>query len=790
MFKNYFKIAYRNLKKQKSFTLINVAGLSMGMSIALLALAMLVELTQFDEFHPDAQNTYRLTTKLIETGDLNHYASSPPALTHAMDHQINGINASVHINDHFFPILVNSGNEIESWGYYTEPSFFDVFSFPLAAGSPEALNAPNQVIITKELATKLFGDQPALNKVIQTKSHGQLLVGGVLEKFPKKTHLMFDFLIGFSSSKKFTAQMSSSNWTEFRSNYYYFNIQPEKKDELMKQINYLSRSGVAEFQKEQQEATYEIQPLTDITPGDMMSDTIGLEFDRPTMIFFFGLALLILIPACFNYTNMSVAVALKRSKEVGVRKVMGSHKKQIMGQFLVETVIICLLAVVLSTLIFNVIRTEFISMLMGSAALSLSPSLSLLGAFVSFAVVTGLITGMGPASYFAKISPIQALRSDVSNQKVSISGLRKGLLVVQFTLTLGFMIGIGVLAKEYQEARGHEYPFAVENTFIIPTQQQDLKLIRSEYSKMASVKTLSFSSSIPGTPLNNGLFVFFPASQDSLYVREVFADQAFFSHMDLEFEWGHGLTDETFQIEQVVANQTMMRKLRIVNQGIDSTFLTLKDGKRAQIVGVVQDYNHEPLNHRIEPMLIRANKANLNYAILSMSNPIGGATYAAIEEVWEGLFPNQTFSATLLKHEIDSAYTFFQIGLKIFGFLATLAIAISCLGLLGMVIFTTENRTKEVAIRKILGADLKSLFTTLASLFIKLWSIALLIAIPLSYFFYDKVLIQMYNKFSDGVGFIEIFLSVFITLLLGALAIFWQVNKIAKVNPAINLRNE
>ncbi|MEO9485534.1 MAG: FtsX-like permease family protein [Ekhidna sp.] len=790
MFKNYFQIAYRNLKKQKTFTLINVAGLAMGMSIALLALAMFVELNQFDEFHPNAENTYRITTKLTESGDVNRYASSPPALTYAIDEQIDGIRASVHINDHFFPIIEHKGNEVDSWGYFTEPSFFDVFAFTLEEGTSNALNQPNQIIITKELATKLYGADSPLNKIIETKKYGQLIIAGVLTDFPKRTHLKFDFLIGFSSADKFNANMRSAEWTEFRSNYYYFNIAPDQKKKIASQIEVIGKSGDPVFQSEEKKANYQLQRLTDITPGDMMSDTIGIEFDRPTMILFFGVSLLILIPACFNYTNMSIAVALKRAKEVGVRKVLGSHRKQIMGQFLVETIIICMMAVGLSTFIFNFIRQEFLSMLTGSAALSLDLSEWMILTFILFAIATGIVTGIGPAIYFAKISPIQALRSDSSNQKVNISGVRKGLLVFQFTLTLGFMIGIGVLLKEYQEARGYEYSFNVENTFIIPTQGQDVQLIRNTYTRQPGVENLSFSSSIPGTPLTNNLYLLFPELQDSMRVRQIYVDEQFTDHMNLEYIWGDQLSNETYQIEKVVANQSLMERMKLLNPDADSTNIVLSDGRKAQIVGVIKDYNHEPLNHRIEPMLIRVDQEFNNYAIVTMNAPANAGSYSKLENAWEELFPNQIFQASLLKNELDSAYTFFQIGMKIFGFLAALAISISCLGLLGMVIFATESRTKEVAIRKILGANKKSLFATLAGLFMKLWGIALLFAIPISYAFYDLVLIRMYNKFSDGVGFIEIALSVFITLSLGAIAIFWQVNKVAKINPAINLRNE
>lgn len=790
MLKNYFKISLRNLKKQKAFTLINVLGLAMGMSIALLALAMFVDLNQFDEFHPNAFNTYRLTTKVNEAGDVNRYASSPPALTYAMDDQIAGIENSVHINDYFFPQIIHEENKLNTSGFFTEPSFFQVFSFPLEEGNAASLSEPGTTIITKELATKLFGDESPIGKVLETKKWGSLRVSGVMESFPKSTHLMFDLLVGFPTSKKFDANERAANWTDFRSNYYYFTINPDQKEEVEKQIAQIGLSGKEAFLKNEASAKYETQAIVDITPGDMMSDTIGVEFDRPTMILFFGISLLILVPACFNYTNMSIAVALKRAKEVGIRKVMGSYRKQIIGQFLVETILICLAAMLLASYFFYIIRAEFLSMLIGSSVLSLAVSGGVVFAFILFAILTGFFTGITPALYFAKISPIEALRSSAANQKVTISGIRKGLLVFQFVLTLSFTIGIGVLLKQYLESRSYDYPFNVENTFIVPTQNQDIDLIRNSFLNHPDVQELSFSSSIPGTPLTENIYLYFPEIQDSLRARKIYADSKFANHINTELVWGRQLDDLEHQVEQIVVNQTMMSRLKTLYPEGDSTTLLLADNKTAQIIGVIKDYNHEPLNERIEPMMIRVDNERFDYAIITLASTITPSTYSKLEGVWDGLFPNRIFKASLLSNEIDSAYEFFKVGLKIFGFLASLAITISCLGLLGMVIYSTENRTKEVAIRKILGAKKADLFQTLAGMFIKLWIIALLISVPLSYFFYDNVLIQLYNKFSDGVGAIEIIASVLVTLILGGSAIFWQVNKIARINPANNLRTD
>lgn len=787
MFKNYFKISVRNLRKQKAFTIINVLGLSIGMSIALLALAMYVELKQFDTYHDDAENIYRVTTEVTYSGDTEKYSSAPPALTNRMDAEIPTIYKSVHINSDFTALIDHNGNNIRTFGYHTEPSFFDMFDFELESGDPSVLNQPGSIIITKELATKLYGERSPLGLVLQTEEWGQLYIAGVLKEFPKRTHLRFDVLAGFNLATKFDANYKAAQWTSFTDNYYYFAVDENSKGQLLSQINEIGKAGITAFQADDETATYGLQALLDITPGEMLNDGIGIQFEMPVMLLFFGISLLILIPACFNYSNMSIAIALKRAKEVGIRKVMGSYRQHIINQFLVETVLICLLSVLISAAVFIRIKSAFTSMLVGGTSLLFEITPLLILVFIGFAIITGILTGLTPAIYFAKISPIQALKSDASG-KVSISGIRKGLLVFQFTLTLSFMIGTGVLLKQYQESRSYKLPFSTDNTFIVYTQGTDIQLLKNDLKNQSKVSEFSFSSSIPGTSLSRSKYIFGNDLQDSIRIKEVSVDDQFIDHMNLRFVWGHGIGEGGQQVEEVVVNQEMMQRMNQL-EFQDTTFVSLKD-KYARIVGVIENYNHEPLNERIEPMMLRINNGELAYSIISIPNENKIASSNYLQSRWDKLYPNVPFKATLLETEIDQAYDYFIVGLKIFGFLALLAITVSCLGLLGMVVYATENRTKEVAIRKILGASKQSLYTTLASLFIKLWSIALLIAIPLSYLFYDNFMVSIFNKFGDGVGFLEIAISVIVTLLLGGSAIVWQVNKISNVNPADNLRNE
>lgn len=788
MLLNYIKISVRNIFKNKTFSLLNIFGLGLGMSVGLLALAFYVELKQFDQFHKDVDDIYRITTQVKENGTKNDFASVPPALSYLAEEQLTGVEQLVHINDQFSRTVKTTGEPIRLNGYFTQPSFLDMFDFPLASGSKAVLEQPGMVILTHETAQKLFGDTPALGQSLDTENWGKLQVGGVLEPFPKNTHFSFDVLTGISANHGLN-ESNAANWTHFDRNYFYLKS-GLKPSQIEAQITSMARSGSSFFEAKNLEASYTVQSILDINPGTEMRDKLGNVFDQPAIYAFFGMALLILIPACLNYGNMAVANALKRSKEIGIRKIMGSPNRQIVHQFLVETSIICLVAVSLSVFIFNLIRQELLSILVGGTALTFSLSPKLLLVFFFFALLTGILTGLLPALYFSKITPIKAIRNTVSNQKISISGLKKSLLVFQFVLSLVFMIGIGVLLKQYRVSLNYDQGFARENVLVMPITAENQQLVANAMSLAPAITDMSFTSSIPGIPLSSSLYFYNTNGLDSVRTGVVYTDNRFIEHMDIDMIWGSGALIES-QFEQVLVNQQLMNRLaNLRGEEADSLLAEMANGKKVQIAGVIKDYNHEPLSQQITPMMVRLDKSELTYALFTISTNDIVATITDLETRWGILFPEAPFQATFLDHEIEKTYYYFVTGIKMFGFLAALAVTISCLGLLGMVIFTTEGRKKEVAIRKTLGAGSMRLLYSLSGLFFKMWAIALCIAIPLSYLYYDKVMLRIYNKFSGGVGFSEVALSSLLTLSLGLIAIMVQSTKVMRTNPAESLRND
>ena len=784
---NYIKISLRNIKKQKLFTALNVFGLALGMSVGLLCLAMVSDLKQFDRFHQDAEDIYRVTTELTTSGDRNHFASSPPALADLLRNSSQQISESAVINDHFFPSIKSIGDPIELHGYYTEPSFLKLFDFELQRGNASVIENPRSVIITHELAQKLFDSTDVIGQTIETERDGIFEIGGVLAPFPKRTHFKFDLLANISGTNNGSV-IGAAGWTDFSSNYFYFKSTASKA-ELQSMIQGLGKNGQAFFDLESAKANYHVQAITEINPGPNYSDRIGVIFGYDGLLYFIGVSLMILIPACFNYVNMAIANTLNRTKEIGIRKIVGSPNKFIVRQFLVETILVCLISVFLSTFLFNAIKDEFTAMLVGAEALTFEMTPAVIAMFLGFAILTGFLTGVIPALYLARIRPIAVLNKRISDNKVSISGFRKGLLVFQFILSLSFMIGIGVVLRQYSHTITYDPGFAKENRIVLPLESNNIEVLQNELRAINGVEDIGFSSNIPGLPLSKVNYFFSNDLNDSIPVKEVFINENFVDQMKLKMVWGKSqLTD--VQQEQVLVNEKLLGLLNNIQNNPQDSLIRRLANKQVQIVGIVADYNFEPLNERIEPMVMRLDKSAYNYAIIELSGANGDATLANIESVWNKLQPESQFQPKYLETIVSQSYDFMFTAMKIFGFLALISITISSLGLLGMVVYATENRRKEVAIRKILGANAMTLFGNLSSTFLKLWLIALLIAVPGAYLFYDHLFVNIYNKFSGGVHFAEVFLSSLLTIAIGLSAIFWQSGRIIRINPAENLRND
>ena len=794
MLKSYFVIATRSLAKNKFFTIINVLGLAIGMSISLLLIAMITNVVTYDEFHVNKDRIYRVISKTNIRNNWE-FASTPIPLAEKFKSEYARVEEVVRINNSLSEEAEFNGKKLPLEGYFVDPNFLKVFSFPLVKGNiASVFSRPHNVLITEEAAERMFGNEDPMGKVLKLGTFGEFEVTGILKNLPKNSHMQFEILAPyemFEISQRALPVTSINPWTVLERSYLYLLV-PEKNAEAEPAHveAFMDKVASVAYTKDMEvKSTFDLQALTAIVPGPEYVRELGITWDYTGLIVFGVLTLLILLPACFNYTNISISRALKRSKEIGLRKVVGGQRDQIFFQFILETIIVTLLALVASYGIFTIIRDEFTSMMVAAEFLDLNPTALTLGYFLAFAIFVGLVAGAVPALYFSKLNPIQALKSK-SSSKVSIgSGLRKALVVGQFALSLGFIMGVGITAKQHIATLNYNFGFTQENILDVKLQGVDPEIFRNEFSKQSAVQTISMSSNVMGASGPTRVWIQQPDKKDSTEVMQMFIDHNYVANLDLKLLSGKSFTEREHN-RDVIVNEEFLKQFNIASpsEALDKTFI-VQGGGEFRIIGVARNFHYLDLRRPIQSFIFRYDANEFRYANLKITSSEMISTIANLEAVWKTIGGETKFEARFFDDEIEDAYSFYFSMIKLCGFLGLLAISISCLGLLGMVVYTAENRTKEIGVRKVMGASSTAIAILLSKDYMKLMLIAAVIATPVTIFLFD-VMLSGTQHYRIPIGVTEIILSLLLMLVLGVSTILSQTLKASKANPVDTLRCE
>ncbi|MBT1690158.1 ABC transporter permease [Dawidia soli] len=796
MLRSYFTIAARSLAQQRFFTLLNIAGLSIGMSISLLFIAMVTYISQYDTFHVQRDRIYRVTTQVLDGDNNREYASAPLPLFEKLQQECAAAGTVVRIQNQLASNARYKENDVPLAGYFADPAFLDVFTFPLVRGNPAtALQKLNSLLITEKAARKLFRDEDPLGKIITLKEYGEFEITGVLRDHPKNSHMQFEVITSYETllawQKIQPKSLVGDSWSYFHGNYIYFRLADQAQ--LADVGHYLQKAAQSVYARpDQYRAEFHIQSLNDIVPGPELYNSIGPEWGYLSLYIFAALCLLILLPACFNYTNLSISRALKRAKEIGLRKTMGGQRSQIFQQFLTETVLITLLALVGAFGLFLVMRQEFLSMLVASNALELNADLPTIICFILFATAVGFVAGIVPAAYFSKLNPVQAIRNIVPSGAWGSMFLRKCLMVFQFALSLGFIMSVAIVLKQYRTSLTFDLGFDKANIVDVQLQGVDPGRFRNEFSKLAAVQTISLSGSVLGTSFPETEYVVQPDQSDSTFAYSMRIDQHYLGNFGLQLVAGTNFGDAPGeQKNQILVNEEFLRVLKLGTaiEAVGKT-VTLPDNKEILTIrGVVKDFYYLLLNERIQSFFFRYDAEHAQVAnVRIVSNDIF-QTFTDMENTWKQLGAEAPFEARFFEDEIADSYVGYFSMVKICSALGVLAISISCLGLLGMVVYATENRIKEVGIRKIMGASTAQLVMLLSKSYFRLLALAVMIAVPCTYLLFDKVLLRI-QYYRIDIGVAEIVVSIGLLLLLGLVTTLSQTWRAARANPADTVRHE
>lgn len=792
MLHNYFKIAFRNLVKERTYSFINLAGLAVGLATCMIIALYVLDDLSFDNHQPKADRI-GLFQQFLNS------SSSGSSFGDLLKNQT-GIEAVTQVSPQRVLVSRRDLATYESRFCLVDSTLTQIFDFPMVEGSlQQALTLPNQVVISQRMATKYFANTPPVGQTLDVQVQGKatFTVVGVMQDTPENTHLPIDFLASSQNAKTLLGTGPGSYW-DF-AGMTYFLLSPGAQFETM-------QSQLATLAKQTNDPNaaawkLDVIPLRDIYLRHRMDDRVratnAIEFVR----IFSAVALCILLLACFNYLNLSSARATLRAREVGVRKAMGAMRAQLVRQFMGESFLFTCIATVLALILAYVALpffNDFADKNLSLVSLLTPDKLALL---VGFVVLTSVLTGLYPAFVLSGFNPIRVLK----NYLVPNSGgayVRRSLVVVQFVISIVMLVATIVVMDQlrYMQHKDLGYQRGQVLSLDPPAQASESQksAFRNELRQLASVRALTQVSLLPGTGV--GMNKLSPQSvtgpQDDVAIGQLYVDSDFSSVFGVKIAEGRFFQKQNNADRGTfVVNQTALKKYNwILGQTIGYvTYQYGTDGSYAeipvngQIIGVVEDFNQMDLKSAIMPMML-INNTSWGPLALKLQGPDLTATVPLLQAAWEKQFPNFPFEYSFLDEAFDKTYRREIQTSRVFGLFAGLSVFISCLGLLGLVAFTAQQRTKEIGVRKVMGASSASIVTLLSKDFLKLVLIAMGVGTPIAWYGMNIWLQDFAYRIEIPVW--AFLLAGGLVALVAFLTMSFQAIKAASVNPVRSLRSE
>lgn len=801
MLKNYLKVTIRILRNQKSFSLINILGLGIGMACCLLILLYVQDELSYDRYHENADRIYRFVSN-TKMGDMTLEVAgvSAPAAQSFKD-EVAEVEDAVRFRTES-QVKVTYGNESfrEDEIAYCDPSLFNVFTLPLIEGNPEtALTLPNTLIISEKTARKIFGKANAVGKVLQLEDYPDLKITGVFLDIPATSHFHFNFIISMSSLD----ESRDPNWMTFNFQTYVLlhkgvdvpqvesKLRALIKSKLAPQIKTSTGKSIDEFyaQRGIKDMSY-LQPLTAIHLHSGGVTGFEPNGDIKYVYILSSIALFVLIIACVNFMNLSTARSTGRAKEVGLRKVMGTYRIELVKQFLLESIVLSFISLIVGILIVLTVLPAF-NQLSGKdlAGKDLGSGI-MLGAFAGIALLTGLLAGCYPALVISSFRPVTILRGRLKDS-LKTGYLRSGLVIFQFIASILLIISTLVIFNQLRFIQNKKIGFNKEQVLVVnntsPLKNQ-IHSFKNEMLKNPNITkaTVSAYLPVPSSRLYSSVKAEGDTSEKPGPPIAVFpVDHDYIDTLEMKIIKGRNFSREYLtDSEAVVVNQAAVRYF----SWDDPLEKTLRfERKTYKVIGVVEDYHFESLRNEIKPVILYLGGSTGRMAFRIKTEDIAG-TIAALRSTWKAFLPDESFDYAFFDDKFFSLYQAELMMGKIFGIFSGLAIFVASLGLFGLAAFTAEKKTKEIGIRKVLGASVPQILNMLTREFMLLVGIANLIAWPIGYYLMTKWLQGFAYRVSFGLGIF--ILAGFITVFISVLTISLQATKAATSNPVKALRYE
>jgi len=785
MFKNYLKIALRNIKRHKGYSLINIVGLAVGMACCILILLWVQDELSYDRFHENADDIYRVIQDINFTDHSTTWAITQGPLGPSLKEDYPEIINAVRITGRGFRLAYNEKSYDEGVGM-ADGSIFEMFTFPLVKGdAATALSDPLSIVLTEEMAAKYFGDEDPIGKTIKADNQWDFQVTGVMKNIPSNSHLQFDFLIPFIFGRELNYTVDRWGNSQFRT---YVQIQTgiPVQEVIQKISGHLFEKPTIE-----KDAKLNLQPLTRI---HLYSN---YEFDSAhgdiTYVTLFSIvAFFILLIACINFMNLATARSGNRAKEVGMRKVAGAHKTDIIKQFYGESILLAFIALLFAVIFVWLLLPAFNNLAAKELSMNITGNLSILLGLLCIAMLTGIISGSYPALFLSTFQPVMVLKGlRLSGSKGSV--FRKILVVFQFSLTILLIICTTGVYNQINYMRNKKLGYNKEHMIYFGMRgdmREKFDSVKNELLQNPNILGVTASSNVPtyGYTFSNSLWRWEGQSPDEeILMRAVFIDVDYFKTFGMEIAEGRSFSKEfpTDATEAIMVNEEAVKAM-----GMEFPIgqrLSIGDNN-FKIIGIVKNYHFRSLRQEIDPLILIYSPENSRALFARLKSEQIPQTIGYIENAWKKFAPGYPFNYRFLDEALDGLYRSEQRIGTLFRYFSILAILISCLGLLGLASFMAEQRTKEIGIRKVLGATASNIVALLSKEFTKWVIVANIIAWPIAYFTLSKWL-QSY-AYKTNVALWSFVLSGALALLIALATVSYQSIKAALANPADSLRYE
>ncbi|MBC3788580.1 ABC transporter permease [Spirosoma utsteinense] len=812
MVRSYLKIAWRNLTRNKAFSAINIIGLAIGLATCLLISLFVLDELSYDRFNAKADQIVRVVFKGTSAGGKMNEAHVMPPTAQTLKADYPEVLDATRIRLGGSPVItIDNKTFRDATVAFTDANFFQVFTLPLLTGRDAGPNAktvltrPNTAVITKAMASKYFGDQDPIGKIITMKSwQSTYQVTGVIDNVPTNSHFHFDLFLSMSSlpEAKSTSWLTSEFFTYLvlPEGYDYKRLEaklPQVVEKYMgPQLQQSMGMTLAQFRQKGNDIGLFLQPLTAIHLHSDFGFDLSPAGNSQYVYLFGSIALFMLLIACINFMNLSTAGASKRAKEVGIRKVLGSMRQSLTGQFLVESLVLTAVALILAIGLVYATLPAFNRLADKTLTLNFLTNPWLLPGLLLFGLAVGVLAGSYPAFFLSSFKPILVLKGAKFTGNSNSISLRSGLVIIQFFISITLMIGTTVVYRQLDYIQNKKLGYDKEQVLVLPETWllgKNEEAFRNQLMQDSRVVNVSTSGYLPAGPSNNNNFFVYPESNATQIIKTLRydVDYAYIPTLGMKLAAGRNFS-KTYGTDSsgIILNETAAKTLGWTKNALGKTLSRANNEGNVttyRVIGVVKDFHFKSLHEPISPLVMLLGNSSGTVIAKVKTKDLAGLL-ASLKKQWNQFTTDAPFTYAFLDERFNATYQTEQKTGLILGIFAGLTIFVACLGLFGLATFMAEQRTKEIGVRKVLGASVASIVGLLSKDFLKLVAIALVIAVPVAWYGMNQWLQDF--AYRIDIAWWVFLLAGMLAIGIALLTVSFQSIKAALMNPVNSLKTE